>query len=428
MISPEVTPIVFCMFLVTLLRLALGPRMQGIFYLFLFIIFMIPFSIQVGIDGVSANYLYVFFPFFIILLQGKVKHPGNYVLLIMAMYFLILFASIFYQLDYVAFIERRIMSFTLFMFIFSFMFTDIDDEMIVAFKRAIVILSFYFILITIYKYIDAGGNSLGYKAKGMFGTQRFGFVYCMALWIVASYKPKIRIMNIFKWLGIFLVIIGILLTFSRSSVVGLIGGLVVYFIYSYSYSDESRKVYLNHRFRRWFLQWTKIGLGFAIIIFVIKIFNPLILNFYLDRMFSLLTGAVEIELHFESSEGYRLYMLQRVLELVLENPLTGSGYLGIWVLFDDMSGTTHNQYSDILFRVGIFGFAAFMFLLFKLFKFLSKNYQDLFIGFVSVLAVSLFHETFKLSQGSFILAFLLGMMATQHRSQKRVVSNNNLPK
>jgi len=386
---------------------------------------MIPFSIDVGIDGVSANYLYVLFPFSVILLQGKVKHPGNYFLLVMAMYFLILFASILYQLDFIVFIERRIISFILFMLMFSFMFIDIDDEMIVAFKRAIVIISFYFILTTIYKYIAEGGNSLGFSAKGVVGTQRFGFVYCMALWIVASYNPKIRIMTIFKWLGIFLIFLGILMTFSRSSIVGLIGGLVVYFIYSYV--NGGRGFVINHRFGRWFFLWTKIGLGCAIMILTLYIFSPSILNFYIERMFSLLTGAVAIELHFESSEGYRLYMLQRVIEFVLQNPLTGSGYLGIWVLFEDMSGTTHNQYSDVLLRVGIFGFVVYMILLFKLFKFLYIKHQDLFIGYASVLAVGLFHETFKLSQGSFILAFLLAIMATDYRSRRRIESNNSLP-
>jgi len=110
-------------------------------------------------------------------------------------------------------------------------------------------------------------------------------------------------------------------------------------------------------------------------------------------------------------------MMKMIVEFVLHNPLTGSGYLGSWILFDDLSGSAHNQYLDVLFRTGIVGFFAYLWLLYRLLRFLKHNEPSLFFGVVGVLIYGLFHETFKLSQGAFILSFMLGMMV-----QKRVLS------
>ncbi|MFN3665314.1 MAG: hypothetical protein ACK4S0_04090, partial [Sediminibacterium sp.] len=101
------------------------------------------------------------------------------------------------------------------------------------------------------------------------------------------------------------------------------------------------------------------------------------------------------------------------LEFVAYNPFTGSGFLGIWVLFDNLSGSAHNQYLDIFFRTVILGFLAYMYLLFKILTYLYKNDRSLFWGVLSIVIYGLFHETFKLSQGAFIFSFLLGMTVSR---------------
>jgi O-antigen ligase len=103
-------------------------------------------------------------------------------------------------------------------------------------------------------------------------------------------------------------------------------------------------------------------------------------------------------------------MATMIAEFVLQNPLTGSGYLGSWIMIDSLSGSAHNQYLDVFFRTGIIGFCCYLWLLYRLLRFLKFNEPSLFWGFVGVLIYGLFHETFKLSQGAFILSFLLGMM------------------
>ena len=70
------------------------------------------------------------------------------------------------------------------MSIFSFLFIKIDENMISAFKNAIIFVSFMFSIFTFYTFIKLGGSDLGYSAKGEVGSQRYGFVYVLALWLL----------------------------------------------------------------------------------------------------------------------------------------------------------------------------------------------------------------------------------------------------
>ena len=111
-----------------------------------------------------------------------------------------------------------------------------------------------------------------------------------------------------------------------------------------------------------------------------------------------------------SSEGFRVYLLGKILDYVSLTPLIGSGFLGCWIIFNDMVCSAHNQYADVFFRVGFIGFFFYILILFKVFKYLKEQHLDLFYGFLSILIYGFFHETFKLSHGAFILAFMIGMM------------------
>ena len=102
-------------------------------------------------------------------------------------------------------------------------------------------------------------------------------------------------------------------------------------------------------------------------------------------------------------------MSKIVLDYAIKNPFTGSSYVGVWSLFENREGSTHSQYLDVLFRVGFIGFFVYMFILFKILGFLYKQDTGMFLGFIGILVYGLFHETFKLSQGGFMLAFLLAM-------------------
>ena len=94
-------------------------------------------------------------------------------------------------------------------------------------------------------------------------------------------------------------------------------------------------------------------------------------------------------------------------------------------MFDDLKCSAHNQYADVLFRTGFIGFYIYLYILYKIYIYLKDNHRDLFYGFVSILLYGLFHETFKMSQGAFILAFMIGMMMTSKRSLKLPKKKNN---
>jgi O-antigen ligase len=101
-------------------------------------------------------------------------------------------------------------------------------------------------------------------------------------------------------------------------------------------------------------------------------------------------------------------MIIEILRYLSINPLFGSGFLGVWIMFADLSGASHNQLLDVLFRTGVIGFSAFLFILYKLFQynFRIKN-NAIIVSMVGILIIGLFHETFKLSQGAFIFSFLI---------------------
>ena len=50
----------------------------------------------------------------------------------------------------------------------------------------------------------------------------------------------------------------------------------------------------------------------------------------------------------------------KIIEFVSSNPIFGSGYLGIWILFEDKVGSAHGQLNDILFRTGIIAFNLYI--------------------------------------------------------------------
>jgi len=388
---------------------------RKVFLICLFFIFLHPYSISLGGDGLSANYSFVLLPLFYFLLRrGVIRRPQKIYLLFMGLYSIIFVVASIYQLDLQEYSLRRTISFFLFMTIFSFMFMKIDAEMVAAFKLAIVGISVYFSLYTISTYFSAGGAALGALAKTVVGSQRFGFIYILAIWLVYQEKYFSRLWPILKYPVLFILLSGLLMTFSRSGIVALLGSFGIFTVVNVI---------------RWFRRPTHTLIRKAIVsisilsvlIIAVVLFLPGTVEFFDQRLFSyfLNNSAVADDIsNPEASEGYRIFMIQKILGFVANNPLTGSGYLGVWILFSDHSGSAHNQYSDVLFRTGLPGFVLYLYLLFILIKFLYTNERALFWGTLGVLIYGLFHETFKESQGAFVLTFLLGMLA-----QRRQLAN-----
>lgn len=389
-------------------------------YVCLFFFFLYPYSISLDQTSVSANYSFALFPVLLILISNKINLPDRKVFIFFLIFLFILISSIFSQTEYINFLDRKLISFILFSTIFLFSFIKIDKSMLISFKISVILISLFQILLSIYVYFEQGSTQLGFAAKGIVGNQRFAFIYLLALWLMFGMFFQSWFSRIIKLLVIIIILSGILLTFSRSAIISLLFVLIVY-LFSFFSNKENYKFLLKDILKYFFY--------LCIILLVLSEFFPKTFEFYDYRLFSyffeyddnktrLLTKLNEDY----SSEGYRIYIVKKIFNFLKYNLFTGSGFLGVWVMSDDLVGSSHNQYTDILFRSGIIGFVIYLVILINIFKFLLNFDKNLAWGFLSILVYGLFHETFKLSHGAFVLSFFAGL--TYQKNYLRLKKNN----
>ncbi|OSO90601.1 hypothetical protein B7O87_09275 [Cylindrospermopsis raciborskii CENA303] len=135
-----------------------------------------------------------------------------------------------------------------------------------------------------------------------------------------------------------------------------------------------------------------------------------------DRLGDQLTNA-------DTSEGARIAIWSLAFDFVLQNPFTGSGFLGVWVL-SDWSGSAHNEFVDRLTRLGLFGFLLYLLLLWKIFESLLKTYPLLALGFLSILIYSFFHETFSQSQAAVLFSLLMAFYSNRRAVHWIMIGDN----
>ncbi len=385
---------------------------RGAFLTAAFVLFLYP----VDVGPLSVNYSFLLLPIFIVARDRTVKKPPPIVVAVIGLFTLIFIVASLYQVEFLGDSLRRVSSFVIFMSVFSYLLIEIDATMVCAFKTALVIISLLLSLSTIYQFAILGGSDLGSGAKVLVGSQRIGFVYLMAIWVAYLHARRSAKASGERY-GILLVLLaGLLLTFSRASIVGLIGSFGVFAV-----------VRLWEWVRRARLRLVRNALtsiiGIGVMIVALNMLFPTILTFFDERLFTWLFQADVVMARLRdtgTSEGTRVLFAGKILTFVLNNPLTGSGYLGVWTVMGDITGSAHSQYTDVLFRTGLLGFAAYGYIIIRLLRSLSNDDKSLFWGLFGVLIYGVFHETFKESQGAFVLAFLLGMMAQSSRAAQLV--------
>src|SRR2546425_11301089 len=69
------------------------------------------------------------------------------------------------------------------MSVFSYMFLEVDRDMVAAFRAAVGIISLLLSVTAIFRFAVLGASSLGFAAKALLGSQRFGFIYVLAIWL-----------------------------------------------------------------------------------------------------------------------------------------------------------------------------------------------------------------------------------------------------
>jgi O-antigen ligase len=309
-------------------------------------------------------------------------------------------------------ILRRTGSFLLFMSMFAFLFVDIDGEAVDAFKAAAILISLGTALKAILFFFVLGGNRLDFAAKDAVGSMHFGYMYIIAFWLLYLSKPQGSLSNLIKMGCIFIILIGTALTFARASIVALAASFLLFLLISLP------RVSLR-RLARIFISF---GIGIGAGIYILMVYFPVILDFFNVRLIQLLLNSTELQnrlAHSGSSEGERLVMWSNIIEYVSNNPITGAGYFGPWIIqARAYLASAHNQYLDILFRTGFLGFFVYLGLLCSISNYLWRAERALFWGLVGTMFFGFFAETFKEGQGAFIFSFFLGMLSQSDRLER----------
>ena len=363
---------------------------KNLFITFWFILCLTPLSSS---QGISINYSYILSILILPLLGTKIIVPRPELLLIITIYFIIYVAS--FLIDQELFLDRFI-SFPIFISIFVFCFLKIDN-LVTNFSDSLIFMALYLSISSLIMYITNEGFNIGMEGKAVFGSQRIGFIYICALWVIL-YGKRI---DLFMFAIIFLILVGCFLTFNRTTILGIGGSISFWFI-------------LNGFFKKLNVRHVTL---FLLVFFILFNFFDDVYVLLARDMFELALDSNRLESNLSditSSEGARLNMWTRALNYIFEHPILGSGFMGFKILEEGGVGSAHSQYIDVLFRVGFFGFFIWIYLVYKILLITYKKFPGLFYGFIGTLFFGIFNETFKLSQGAFIFAFLIGIYSNIH--------------
>jgi len=370
--------------------------------------------VPLGYDELSINYLFVLVPLAWVLSRGRVESMPDLLRLATVIFGLVFVFSILIAPDHLTLLPRRLASFAIFMTFLAFAIVKVQPDDVSAFKLAVVTMSVVYSLQSIVVFLAASAaGPVDFEAKNLVGSQRYGFVYVLGLWILLLGQWSGRGVQVARAFGLVIITGGLGLTFSRSAVVATLGSAALF--------GAVRVLCRLVRFEIRVPNTTAlIGLLLAVVAVGMTLrFFPLTSEFYWQTLFAPIADGSLFEAmrHSGSSEGIRVVRVMESLNYLAQYPLTGSGYLGIWTVSPTGGGSAHNQLLDVLLRVGAVGFVTYVAMLVGLMRFLSRTDNSLFWGLISILIYGFFHETFKESQGAFILAFLVGMMAQDWRDR-----------
>ena len=210
--------------------------------------------------------------------------------------------------------------------------------------------------------------------------------------MVAYLDPPIkRLLGLLRYPVLLVLLSGLGLTFSRSSIVSLSVGFFLFALVRHG-------SWLRHISTRALFSGiaTTVGiLAFGLILFWLF---PVAFQFFDVRLLSFLTNEGDVVTALNtptSSEGARVFIATNVIEFVVRNPVTGSGYLGVWTIPDLPAGSAHGQYMDVFFRTGPVGFVCYLSIFYAVLRYLRRYQEALFWGVLSAGVYGLFHEMFR---------------------------------
>lgn len=364
-------------------------------------IFYVLCLLPVSIAGYGVNYLFVLIPIARLVTGKLLIKPRGDILAFIFFCSISFFISAFYQVEWVEYFPRRAISFGLFLLTFSFFFVPLSRENLKKFELSVVIAALAIALKSITVFMLLGEEAQNFESKDVVGSQRYGFVYILAFWILWCGKELLP-NRVIRSLILILLVLGIALTFSRAAVVAFSSSI----FFGCAHSVLSRGFHA----RKYVFRLFYIAIFLILAIWALRLISPVVLDFFYVRLIDyVLSGQSLLDASDpNTSDGVRVFIWGNILDFVARNPLTGSGFLGVWVLglFEGEGGSSHSQYFDQLFRLGALLFVYYGYILLKTFIFFMRTSPGVLIGYVGVLVYGLFHETFKEPHGLFLLAFL----------------------
>lgn len=398
-------------------------------------IFFIACLVPITIAPYGVNYLFVLYPLAKWLAGARWRMPEKLVLVALGWFSIALLASLALRAGDMHMMARTAISFGLFASVFALAFQEISARETRLFKLAIVAAAVAFSTHAMITYFASGGGALGFAQKDIVGSQRYGFVYLFALAVVAFDDFAPGVARAAQAVAVPILLAGLLLTFSRSSIVAFGGAAMCYLLFAVSRKGLSRRLELRRLYRL-----AIVGCG-ALLLLAIMLPYPFVFYYHhlIERYFTVVTFEVAQSAGLSASptmqtqqevvqdvfnpvgsEGTRVVLWRLVLDYIQAHPVFGSGYLGIWTLPSSPSGSAHNQYMDVLFRTGLPGLALYLALLVKIAVVAFRRDSAIFWGLVGALFYGVFHETFKEPQGAFLLSFCLAFSAGIGRSADQI--------
>ena len=378
-------------------------RKTSLFWFTWFFLCSYPFYV----NGLSVNYLNIFTPLIFLIIYDFLDFKISTWFKVYLVLLLLIFTISFLNLDYWNFLSRKIISFSIFISFVSLSLIKLEKKIFNSIVFAILLVSLSLSIKSIYMFsINFGIDAA--TLKGLMGSQRNGFLFLFSFGLIHYFYVKTDTLSekIFLYLFQFILLAGLLLTFSRSAYIGIFVLFIILLLRNFTMSSAK---YLL--------------LYLSLILVFLSLINSYLPNFYLfldNRLFSLFDSANydESVSNVDSSEGARVYIWNTIVNYVSASPFYGSGFLGLWVITDE-GVNAHSEFFDRLFRTGFFGFLFYIFFLFQVFKFLYFYNRSIFIGAIPILFYGLFHETFSLSHGAFIFSFLVALY------NKKIITYNN---
>lgn len=371
-------------------------------YVLLCAALLAPISLMLFEDGVSANYL------FALLLISPRGYRQNYhaAAYVAFMIISLLVGVLMFSHFYATFLARQFISFSLALIGVALLFVRLSirlEELLVAAVLCAVAYS-----LTAFYMFSFGGFSLAdvYMVKGgmrEFITdwpQRYAVVLLFGFFVALSRWSRGLI-----WPVANLLILGcIFLTFTRAAWLGTAVGLLTYGVLLLSGRGPGARGVSRTR------QMLVVMAG--VLLATVAVGYALLdqdVSAAVSRIYDEMVNTAETnpqDFKISEGEGDRLDLYSHIIDTIEENPFTGTGFAGAYLVISG-EGSAHGQYWDTLLRTGVLGLVIYLLFWAKLLRYYVRLDIGVTAGLMALGVFGCFHETTKLSYGALIFFFLL---------------------